>query len=220
MPGYYDTETVGKSQFVGKAAFLREMTAQEFDDLKGRSGMSNALGPDTKLVYLQVLDLESPDDRLVERPIKLDSSSEVTQWNKFMRACREQGMRTRSREEMERWLQITPLIWEEGQETVKKFPNPLKYLKPVGIPSPEQMEAITAVAEPGAAQAPAPVRDESYLRNLILSTADGLTTDELMAELKGMGVTEEKEKVLKVAADLAAAGELVRRAGKFQVKEK
>lgn len=203
-------------KYLGKVKRFEEMTAADFDDLR-KASLSEKIGGDAVVMYLEVEDIANPEQgrsyffTLDTRP--------VSKWARFIRSLSDNaGIVLKEYPD----LVDRTLTFEEKEEEMGKR-GKQRVLEVIGLPSPEEITAVSKVAvveEKAAEEKPAPAaeaRTDDYLNELILSTADGLTRDELAEELKAMGAEEPPERVRQLSNQLIAAGKLTFKDKKFAV---
>ena len=202
-------------KYFGKVKVFEEMTAADFDDRRNAS-LSEKIGGDATIMYLEVEDIANPEQgrsyffTLDTRPI--------SKWGRFIRSLNDAaGIILKEYSD----LVDRTLVFEEREEEMGRR-GKQRVLEVIGLPSPEEITAASksAVVEEKAEEKPAPAaetRSAEYLTELILSTADGLSRDELSEELKAMGAEEPPERIRQLSNELIAAGKMTFRDKKFAV---
>ncbi len=202
-------------KYLGKVKRFEEMTAADFDDLRNAS-LSEKIGGDAIVMYLENEDIANPEQgrsyffTLDVRP--------VSKWARFIRSLSDNaGIVLKEYPD----LVDRTLVFEEREEAMGKR-GKQRILEVIGLPSPEEITAVSkgAVVKEKAEEKPAPAaeaRTDEYITELILSTADGLTRDELSEELKAMGVDEPPEKIRQLSNELIASGKMTFKDKKFTV---
>lgn len=206
----YDPDKLGAARFIGKVTDFREMTAQDFDDLRNAT-LSQKVDPESQITYLEVENLSSPES-LARSTFFMADVSSVSKWAQFIQALNKLGIRIRGPQD----LVGRVLEWEEGERERGKYGKG-KYLEPIAVPTPDELAALVGAETPVKVGAKAEGRTDSYLKNLIIGTADGLTQDGLMAELEVAEVVEDKGRITKLCQELVGEGKMKKRAGKFEV---
>lgn len=202
-------------KYLGKVKRFEEMTAADFDDLRNAS-LAERIGGDALVMYLECLDVANPEQgrsyffTLDTRP--------VSKWARFIRSLKDNADIT-----LRQYSDLVDrvLVFEEKTEEMGKRGRQ-QVLEVASVPSPEEIEMASRgkAAEEKAEEKPAPAaeaRTDDYISELILSTADGLTRDELAGELKAMGVDEPPERIRELSNRLIAAGKVTFKDQKFSV---
>jgi len=196
------------NRWLGKVTRFEEMTAGDFDALRGAS-LSEKIGADAPIMYLETVDVQNPDQGRATF-FTLDTRP-VSKWARFITSLKECGIILKSYDELVGRI----LYFEEREEEMGKR-GKQRVWEVVGIPSPDEVATAGERVKPSAPSTE--IRSDDYIKELILGVADGLTRSELVAELKGMGVDEPEERIKNLSNQLVAQGKLAFRNGKFAVK--
>ncbi len=209
----FDPEKAGANRFLGKVTRFEKITVAEFDELRNAT-LSASLGPEMKVMYLEVKNLTSADG-LARSTFFSPGTSPLSKWSDFIQANNKLGIRIKGEKDPAYVGKI--LEWEEGKRKRGKYGD-TGYLEPINIPSPDELAAVLEKSggAPATAKAPSEV-DDTYLTNLILSTADGMTPDALKAELAGMGIAVDDARLTKLIAQIIGSGSMKRKGGKYEV---
>jgi len=217
-----DPEQFG-NRYPGKVVRFEEMTASEFDELR-RASLSERIGGDARVMYLEAEDLNNPNFN--RSTFFLPDTRPVSKWGRFIRSLKENaGIVLKSADEL-----VGKHLWFEEREQDMGSRGRQQVVEVAGALSPDEVESLTGAAagrRPPAAEEAEETKkaeeaggytDES-LKEVILSVADGLTRDELAEEIAAMGIGEDSERINRLANGLVAQGKMVLRNRRFQVKE-
>ena len=195
------------NRWLGKVTRFEEMTAAEFDELRGAS-LSERIGPDAVIMYLETEDVQNPEQGRATF-FTLDTRP-VSKWARFITSLKENcDIVLKDYDDL-----VGKVLWFQEREEEMGRRGKQRIWEAVGIPSPDEI-AAAGKAEEVPTEVPAEEKGDDYLKELILGVADGLTRAELVKELAEMGVEASEEKVKSLSNSLVAEGKLVFRAGKF-----
>jgi len=205
------------NRWLGKVTQFKEMTAAEFDDLRGAT-LSERIGADTPIMYLETEDALNPDQGR-STFFTLDTRP-VSKWARFITSLKENcGIVLRDYND----LIGRVLYFEEREEEMGKRGRQ-RVWEVTGIPSPDELAVTANRVQPEVkAEAPPPEerveeKSDESLRELILGVADGLSRAELVKELREMGLGEDEKRITNLSNQLVAEGKLTFKGGKFSVK--
>ena len=194
------------NKWLGRVTRFGEMTAAEFDELRGAS-LSDRIGPDAVIMYLETEDVQNPEQGRATF-FTLDTRP-VSKWARFITSLKENcDLVLRDYNDL-----VGKVLWFQEREEEMGRLGRQRVLEVTGIPSPDEIASLTEVAK--LAEEPKEDKGDEYLKELILGVADGLTRAELVKELAEMGVEASEGKVKSLSNSLVAEGKLVFRAGKF-----
>ena len=191
MPFDYDPDA--GVEFIGKVIFARETTAAEFDRME-TARLSNQVGAGQEIFYFKAENLEAPPGAF-RATFFIPDNRPVAKWFRFKRACKDIGITIKRNADGTTDLEGKYLVIAERQFDIgKKYAKPgeqtgkANTLEPAGIPSPEEIEALEArrKAAVGVAPPPAPSVPRDEVATIILQIAEGLTEDELRAQMESM----------------------------------
>jgi len=191
------------------------MTAGEFDELRSAT-LADRLGADTEIFLLSVKNLQVEEERDRSTFFTADARP-VSKWGEFVKALKTWGFEEKNNIEFPKKLMGRTFWWEEGKRPKGKYGD-IKYLEPVEIPSPEELAELGIKPELSAKPAKAKAEEPEIAVDdtLILSFADGLSTKELIGEIKDLGVTDEK--VISAAVrNLLNTGKMTFKGGKYSI---
>lgn len=196
MPWEFDPDK--GLQYVAKVLKARVITAREFDEtnpygIKG-GGLSAQIGPDSEVLLYEVLNLEASQPGTTRRIFMTEDHTPVSKFSRWCRAHKNLGLKVEINPDGTTNVEGRYFVVRELDVTMKttKFgdKNTFHTMEPVGIPSPEEIEAlekgIGIIAEP---------QDLNEVAQTILSIADGLTPEALLQQMESLGFAN-CEKVL------------------------
>jgi len=172
-------------EFICKVLFARETTAAEFDRMEGTTGQLSAkVGPAQEIFYLKTENLEAPPGAF-RATFYIPDNRPVAKWFRFKKACKEIGITIKRNADGTTDLEGRYLVMAEKQFDVGKY-GKSNTLEPVGIPSPEEIEALEAKRKAAVGVVPPAPSSSNEVAAIILQIADGLTEDELKAQMESM----------------------------------
>jgi len=205
----FDPEKLGVRRFVGRAVRFEEMTAQDFDAMRGTQALSEKIGPDAAIMYLEVENIETTEATNRSCFFTPDMSP-VSKWTRFIRALDNLGVRLSGPQD----LVGRVFVWEEKQVEMGKY-GTRNMLEPVDLVPPDELAALAekVAAKVEKVEEAKPVAPD--LESIVLSVADGLTYEELVEELEGIGVSTTGLK--DTLRELIKAGKLSLKERKYRV---
>lgn len=180
--GFIFDSSLAGNQYPGRVLKAREMTAGEFDSLRGAT-LAARIGAEQVILYLEndVLDDVSGRTRAY---YFMPDTAPVSKWIRFLRSLEKQAFRVMRKADGSTNLEGECFFFKEGEVETKKY-GIVQILEVVGIPTPEDIAEMEAAR--GAAVMPAEVKGKAALdADLVLSLADGLAQSDLKDTLEGM----------------------------------
>ena len=225
VPFSTDPESFGQ-RFISRPRFSY-MTVAEFDDIiENPTPLSNILGPDTEVLFIEAQDLKRPQNS-PKRTYLTGDTTPVGKWARWVESWRNHGREfdgahPESHDGEYMWLALKQVsMGKRGTHEVWLYD---------GVPSPEEIAALSSVQQPvrrpatESKSAPSADRqptvspvDPATLREAILLVcADGISPLALFSSVNEMVMADvPRANVIAARDSLSGEGELRTEAGKL-----
>lgn len=180
MPFNYSPDAGVK--FIGKVVFAREITAGEFDHRRNAT-LSQKLGPDQSVFYLEVENLESKTPGQTRAAFFMPDDAPVSKWSRFKKALKAINVSIKRNPDGTTSLEGQYFMVEEKEVSSGKY-GKSNTLELVEIPTPEDVDALENAR---AVMMGAAVPDNS-IATTILAVADGITEVQLKEQMDALSM--------------------------------
>jgi len=214
-----DPESFGQ-RFISRPSF-RYMMVAEFDDItENPTPLSNIIGPDTEVLYIEAQDLKRPQNA-PKRTYLTGDTSPVGKWARWVQSWRDHGREfdgahPESHDGEYMWLSLKQVaMGKRGTHEVWLYD---------GVPSPDEIAAVSSVSQsapagrpvstpvlpPTTEQPAGAIAQDTLQEAILLVCADGISPLMLFSSVNEMVMAEVPKAEVMAARDLLLKGSSLR----------